>query len=485
MNFTACEYHATVPARWRCGACELNFCVNCAQKDPKASVAMCPSCGVPTLSLGIGNTIKPFWERIPRFFAYPFQLDAAVTLIALSVAAVVTRYMPFGLIFAILVYVATVRYCYRVLYHTALGHLEPPGPMRDSGEFSGIFWQQTAFFLAWFGGAVFVGMLTKSVPIYVLCTVLAVLLLPAGIMTLAVQENLAEALNPFRQIAIAVRIGRYYLLLWLMLLLLLFGEGELVRLTAPRINPTLGSLVYHFLSFYFSIAMFHMMGYVVYQYHEELGFTPAKDYAESQEASKDFQKRADTPPPDRAQILITEGKYAEATQELEALVNRDRDDLKTHDRLNHLLAIQGKTQEERGLGQADFYIGKLVAQKQHEKALEVYRRSVAAWPALQIKEAEEIFALASHAHARRDGKTALSLLGRFEQRFPSYPRVPEVQLLTARLMSEVLGRDELALQIVERLRRNHPEHALRAEMDSLASLLQRLVQTARREAPRQ
>ena len=104
---------------------------------------------------------------------------------------------------------------------------------------------------------------------------------------------------------------------------------------------------------------------------------------------------------------------------------------------------------------------------------------------MQVKEASEVIALARQAHARRDGKTALSLLGRFEQRFPQHPDLPAAQLLTARLLSETLGRDQLALQIVDKLRRTYPEHALRGEMDSLASLLQRLTKSAARPAPSQ
>lgn len=471
---TLCQFHLAVPARWHCGDCVFNLCGRCAPLEPHCSVPLCPSCRKPLTSLGLGNAIKPFWERIPRFFAYPAKRAPLLITLGLSVLGALGMVPILGIGALIAASIMSLRYCYRVLYHTALGHLEPPASTRET-EFPGVVWQQFGVFVGLFGGAGLLAGLTQSAVIGIAAMVFVLLMLPAAVMTLAVEERLFSALNPLRLAALAARIGRSYLLLWLMLLLLVLGEGQLIAMTAPKASLPVALFVYHFISIYFSIAMFHMMGYVVYQYHEELGFGAVQDYAESEEAMRTFGQQALAPAPDRAQILITEGKFAEAAAELESRLQQDLEKLKLHDRYHRVLVLQGAAEEKRGADHADFYIGKLMAQAQSEKALEVYRAALAAWPSMTIKDAGDTLRLATHARERQAGKQALTLLARYAQRFPGSPLIPEAQLLAAQLMSEVLSRDAMALQLVEHLRRAHPDHALRPQMDALAASLQRLV----------
>jgi len=88
MTKTHCKYHPQAPARWHCPSCEVDFCPQCVKKTGLAqNIPTCHACGGELESLGMGNVITPFWERIPRFFQYPFRADALMYLGMLSIAS--------------------------------------------------------------------------------------------------------------------------------------------------------------------------------------------------------------------------------------------------------------------------------------------------------------------------------------------------------------------------------------------------------------
>lgn len=478
MSTTKCQYHATLPARWRCTACELNLCTQCA---PKAAggVPDCPSCRASMHSLGIGNVITPFWERIPRFFLYPAKPDSLMVIMGIAALGYL-QYLPMiGLVANLVVSIVTIRFSYRILYHTALGHLEPPSVDQKS-EFSAVFWQQIAIFVVFFGMAGIVGAVTGSALLGFVALATVVLALPAAIMTLAIEESLGSALNPLKLLHVATSIGRSYLLLWVMLVLLMGGQQELFALAAPFLPPWVGFPAYNFVSAYFSVAMFHMMGYVVYQYHEPLGFSGVQEFTEAPSAGP---AAASLPPPDRAQILITEGKYEEAAAELFEQLERNPDDLALHERYNQLLMAQEDFADGRGPAHADYYLGKLMAQKRRDKALEVYRRSVRRWRDVPIKDGGDAVALAALCVERRDSKLGLPILSRFEQRFPGHAQAVEAQLLAAEMLMDGMGRDEMARQILQRITTRQPDHPLRQKAERLLATLERLQQRKVAAAP--
>jgi hypothetical protein len=185
-------------------------------------------------------------------------------------------------------------------------------------------------------------------------------------------------------------------------------------------------------------------------------------------------------------MLITDGKFAEAEAELVAMSKQAPDDLTLHDRYNRLILTQDDT-DGRGAKHADLYIGKLLALKQADKAYDVYRRGMARWGKLEVVDGGDAVTLARYAHQRREPKLALPLLARFAQRFPGHAAIPEAQLLSAQILSDGMGKDQMALQIVEQLRRTHPDHPLRPQMDTLHATLTRLVARqaqAQAQAPR-
>lgn len=467
MTATTCHYHPAVPALWFCARCQFNLCSGCAPKTRSARFAYCPACRMPVDALGTGHLVKPFWERLPRFFAYPARGQLLLFMALLSTPALLVTSMPLlTLPLFVAVFIISLRYCHRVLYHTALGNLTPPPVFTNTDEFRHILFQQIGAFLVLFSApGVVAGMFQSEVLLWVLIT-LAFLLLPASVMVLAIEERFLAAINPLTLIGVALRIGPSYLLLWLFLMLFSAAADQILIIVAPGVDIKVTLFIYLFASLYFSLAMFHLMGYVVFQYHEPLGFSIDHNVVE----------QASDPGPaavlDPIQIMITEGRLDEAERELADRLRQNLDDLNLHDRYNRLLI--GLADKPRGLPHADLYIGKLLASGQAGRALEVYRRSCEALGAVEIKEATETLALARLARERNDPRQTLSLLARFEQRFPGHALLPEALLLAAQALCEHAGRDDLAGKIVERLLRTHPQHPLRPQMDSLLKVIQSL-----------
>lgn len=96
---------------------------------------MCPNCNIPVRWLGVENIIDPFWERLPRFFLYPFSIRPLLLMLGLSLfSALLTGPGIFGLLAGIAIWGLAFKYAYAILQSTARGNLTTP--KLDSGTLS-------------------------------------------------------------------------------------------------------------------------------------------------------------------------------------------------------------------------------------------------------------------------------------------------------------------------------------------------------------
>jgi hypothetical protein len=128
MAAITCKYHITTPARWVCQHCQINFCANCIDPPKNNRPPPCPVCKAELTSLGTGNLVAPFWQRLGKFFiypAYPGPLMLMFTLTAISFALVNISIPLFSILCLFIVGVVFMKYAYVVLEDTAHGHLVP------------------------------------------------------------------------------------------------------------------------------------------------------------------------------------------------------------------------------------------------------------------------------------------------------------------------------------------------------------------------
>lgn len=274
------------------------------------------------------------------------------------------------------------------------------------------------------------------------------LALSASMMVLATTSSLRSALNPSIVFGLIFRIGWPYLALVAFLTLLSGSTWALVAFLAQRVEPQ-ALLVITGLSFmYFTVIMFHLMGYVVYQYHERLGITPTQaEEAEPQD-----------PELEQFRGFMAEGKYAAALEELRNIVPRRWGALELH-RLVHKLAKLTNNQEVL-LRHGEQYIGVLLEQNRVREAMEIYQDLVAAKPQFRPALADQHLPIAQMLRDSRLPKEAITLINGFHKRFPASELTPALYLLAARIFHDDLNDDAKAGQILRFVAAQYPSHGL-------------------------
>ena len=70
-----CKYHPTRAAHWYCPDCGDYYCPECIETKKAGpfgtgSARRCVRCSAELKSVGVGNLIEPFWQRLPKIFLY-------------------------------------------------------------------------------------------------------------------------------------------------------------------------------------------------------------------------------------------------------------------------------------------------------------------------------------------------------------------------------------------------------------------------------
>jgi len=77
---------------------------------------LCPKCGGMAEQLAVQNLIKPFWNRLPLFFAYPFNTTVIVFMCVLSVfMTLFSAPGALSMIIQMLLFGVLLKYCFAVL----------------------------------------------------------------------------------------------------------------------------------------------------------------------------------------------------------------------------------------------------------------------------------------------------------------------------------------------------------------------------------
>lgn len=101
-----------------------------------------------------------------------------------------------------------------------------------------------------------------------------ILALPASIMVLAMEQSVAAALHPLNLTALISRIGSPYFLLYGYLILLILASGAAQDFALSHFPAWLAMALAGFLNSTFTLILFHMLGYLLLQYRDELGLAP-------------------------------------------------------------------------------------------------------------------------------------------------------------------------------------------------------------------
>jgi tetratricopeptide (TPR) repeat protein len=289
-------------------------------------------------------------------------------------------------------------------------------------------------------------------------------------MVLALEESLSAALNPARIMETIAGIGLPYLALCAFLFLL-FESSQYLSLALANFLPrAVAKILADIVSMYFMVSMYYLMGYALYQNHDELGVDVQVDTAMAHQA---LQKQAGGKVEadvlgHETRDLIAEGKLDEAATRIENRLKREFDNNKVHDQYLKLLLLQGNAKAITR--EVNEYIPKLMREKKAARAVEVYEAARKAVPDLMLTDSTIMLPLATQASELRRDATAFELLKGFDKRFPDSADIPGVYMLAARILLEKQNDYAMAQKIFQHLVKKFPQHPLAPEATRLADV---------------
>jgi len=400
------------------------------------------------------RTPTPIWRNFSDVFKYGFRSQPLLLVTGMSVLLTIFNSGFLGVVASIILNAMLFKYAFVVLQQTAHGHREPP--MLDSQTIADDYWLPLKFY-----GLILVYVLSASYlyahgweTVGTLFIFVGLLLAPASIMVLALNESFIDALNPLLLGRLVVRIGWSYLALYGLIFVLQTARSIAAQLLAGGLH--LG--FYYFVSGYFTILTFHVMGYILYQNHELVGQPVEED--EDKITDQRFH---------HYQNMMEIGNVEAAIAELEQLAKEYPDDLDVHQRLHSLCLL-----EKRGdklVANANTYLRLLLRKGRDAQVAEIYLDCVSFRGSCVPDDAEGCYRLAQALTRSGKHKQMVKLLNGLHKRFPRNDVVPHAYFLMARTLSESLNKDELAIKTLSFLVENYPQHPVMPDVHAYLDIL--------------
>ncbi|MBB4592255.1 DUF4013 domain-containing protein [Xanthomonas cannabis] len=397
----------------------------------------------------------PFWTRIPAIATYPLRGSALYALIALTLCSALLV-LP-GILKLLVMGVlgmATYTYAFDILRHTADGQADAPRLGYNSFDSAVLRLILLAIALGIVIGAAAVVAGPFGLTIAYVATLL---LLPGMLISLAIDGSLRRALNPAVSIDMAMRIGWPYLAAY-GLLYVIQGSGTAAAFIAlTYLPPIVREATTLVASIWALFASFHLMGYLVYQYHEALGYTPN---------GGDVQERADPDQRllDEAEHHVREGHTDEAFQAVRGAVRSRAVSLAVHELYQRLLRQHHRSDELHE--HTRHYINRLLQERQERRALALQREALDSDPAFTPLLPEQATLLAERAKMAGQFQLATDGLLAAIAAWPRDPMLPSWSLDAGLMLAERFGRDDQARALLQHATERCDDAAQRAKMDA-------------------
>ncbi|HET7930515.1 MAG TPA: hypothetical protein VFL63_03890 [Rhodanobacteraceae bacterium] len=418
--------------------------------------------------------IVPFWNRLREITLYPAHMSSLLMIILLALGKLLV-FVPFGFILVLLVTVAMYRYAFSCLRATANGYMEPPE--FTDGDASSLGWKQIWLMVILLVVSLLAAVVFGRTAGVVAIVLLLGLALPAATMTLAMEESLLAALNPLRWLAIVGRIGWPYLAVAGLCLVIAASQRYAAHLMAGILPIFLAVIVIAIIANYALVMTFHLMGYLIFQYQDEIGFVPEKPQLLRTAAEMDPDQEL----LDEASELVRAGNPEAATERLRSHLRGRGGSPAVHTQYRKLLRLAHDN--EGLLRHGHEYLNILLAQDKDRQALDLLAECQAIDPGFAPDDAAQTTRLARLAAQRGQAQVALRLLNDFPQRFPKSQYLAENGLLAATLMHERLNQDEQAHALLCKLKAEHPHDPLMPDIKARIALIEKMMTAMHKPAP--
>jgi hypothetical protein len=409
------------------------------------------------------TTITPFWQRLRAITTYPLRGAALLALLGLT-AGRILGFLPFSLLFMLLLLFGTYTYAVSILRDTANGYLDPP-EINLHGDGAGR-WQvllQLTFGLLMFGGFALLGPVGGAA-----CALVLALALPGATISLAMDENFVEAINPATWFAIATRLGWPYFAVVGLSVVIFISQANAQALLSAVLPPVVGELAAFFAWAYAVFVTFHLMGYLIYQYHDEIGYEPARP-APLRDRNADLDQAV----LDEVEALVLAGDTDAAEARLAGQLRTRGGTAAVHAQYRKLLRLRGDAEASSRHGHE--YLAILMAQDNEKAALALVLDCLSLDPGFAPAYPDLVAPLARRAAATGQARLAVQLLAGFEQRHPGHPDIAANGLAAAKLLAETLGDDARARTLLADVRKVIGNDPLRQDIEQYQRFLARLA----------
>ncbi|TVP56089.1 MAG: hypothetical protein EA349_08405, partial [Halomonadaceae bacterium] len=457
-----CNFHPTRHARWHCKQCRCDYCSGCMpDADPQRQQGQCPQCGQRMTYSGAAGEVEPFWQRIGHFFLYPMASDSLILIVLCTLVPALLQPNLLGGLVSLGLMLALLKYSYSVILNSAHGQQTPP-PLSEafsSAGFSVILRQMLVLFLI--VGLIILSFRVGGSFLGVIVLAFMLLALPASIAQLTLNESVADAVNPLQLALLMLRIGWPYMVLYAHLVLLLLAAAVLQDFALEHFPPVIAQPLAGLVSSYFLLIFAHMLGYVLYQFQGELGFSSELDQAAN--TTSDPVKRLDAD----IDINLKQGNYDQVQRLLLQALKRQP----TNDRLaTQLLQLIQARQDT--LSMRDHHrqlIPALIRQADSDNLSQLLLKLRRQDPDFRLSDPDLSFQCAQLLFHQQQYRLILWLLKQFHQRFPNHPDTPRAYLLLARTLADGLQQYRQAGQCLAFIHKHFPQHPLHPQLPHYAA----------------
>ena len=317
---------------------------------------------------------------------------------------------------------------------------------------------------------------------YWMVVLLASLVLPSAAIVIAMEDKFFKSLNPTLVVYFVQSLGSAYFALWAFFLAIA-GARQFALTLGKNWPMGVGFPLEMALATYLALVLFAMMGYTLYQFHQELSLDVDVDFDDHRQAGgAEGIARAGSAtvaihgagPADpferKLQTLLKDGNVKEAIAEVKDHMRHARLDPALNTRLHALYVQAGDSAATLTHGQQ--WLSALARAKQGRQSVEALRTLVALDPDFVVADGDVVLPTARVALDMRDAALAVKLLKGFDKRFPQHPDLPAVLFLGARLMSEKMRQHDKAAALIRSVLGRFPEHPVATEAKAYLSALE-------------